>query len=475
MLFLGLGRHNALRRTFISFSALLALVVNQTAAARSGHFFNVSATGPASQVSITLCLNGKGPLSCQNYVVSALNLRISTTIFNHVYPAAGIKINTPGYSLSGCTPYNNGYCLFSVSNTLPINIMLTNTVNQTTLISNNPSLALSVKCSTGASGCVYVNEALTGQSRQITVTNNGLMTATNVSVTSSGLPFGTAITSSTCSGTLEPASSCSITVTPGTTASSACTTGTVPADAIITIRGSNTNESNVKIAVLSYGCIYQGGYVYAIDDTTISSGSIGGKVTALSDQVSPTTGILWSADSSGNYDDGVSIWGIDEESTTNAPSPNASSSPPAALYPGQSNCNGKVDGSCNSNNIYIYYSNFATSIPPLSSYAAGRCKQVINGYSDWYLPPICDMGPDSGAMICPSPALQNMVDNLPILIDNCIGSKCLVGDHWSSTEQAGNPSDNAWSECFASGGNSEQCIDIKSELLGVRCSRTLTF
>lgn len=91
------------------------------------------------------------------------------------------------------------------------------------------------------------------------------------------------------------------------------------------------------------------------------------------------------------------------------------------------------------------------------------------------LPSICDMGPDSGAMICPSPALQNMVDNLPILIDNCIGAKCLVGDHWSSTEQAGNPSDNSWSECFAPGGNSEQCIDIKSELLGVRCSRSLTF
>ena len=84
------------------------------------------------------------------------------------------------------------------------------------------------------------------------------------------------------------------------------------------------------------------------------------------------------------------------------------------------------------------------------------------------------MGPDSGALICPSPALQNMVDNLPILIDNCTGSKCLVGDHWSSTEQSGNPSDNAWSECFAAGGNSEQCIDLKSELLGVRCSRTLT-
>lgn len=474
MLFLRSDKQNVLRRTLISLYALLALVGNQAIAAGSGLFFNVSATGTVSQVSITLCLNGKGPLSCQNYEVSALTLSIRTTILNRVYPAAGIKVNTPGYSLTGCTPNKNGYCLFSVNNTVPTKITLTNSVNQTTLISNKTSLALSVKCPLGAIGCVYVNEALTGQSRTITVTNNGLISATNVSVTSFGLPAGTAITASTCSGTLGPANSCSITITPGNTASSACTTGTVPVDAILTVKGSNTNESQIKIAVLSYGCIYQGGYVYAIDDTTISSGSVGGKVTALIDQVSPNTGILWSSDSSGNYDNGVSIWGIDDASTANAPSPNESSSPPATLYPGQSNCNGITDGSCNTNNIYTYYSNFAISIPPISSYAAGRCKQEINGYSDWYLPSICDMGPDSGALICPSPALQNMVDNLPILIDNCTGSKCLVGDHWSSTEQSGNPSDNAWSECFAAGGNSEQCIDLKSELLGVRCSRTLT-
>lgn len=472
MLFLGLDKKEVLMRTLISLCTSLIFMINQASAAGSGRFFNVSATGTASLLSITLCLNGKGPVSCQNYEVSALDLSIITTIPNHVYPAAGIKVNTSGYSLSGCTPYPNGYCLFSVSNRLPIKIALTNTQNQTTLIPNNSSLALSVKCPIGATGCVYVNEALTGQSRTITIINNGPMAASNVSVTSTGLPSGTTITSSTCSGILEPAGSCSITLTPGNTASSACTSGTAPTEAIITVKGSNTNASQIKTVVLSYGCIYQGGYVYALDDNISSTKSVGGKVTALIDQVSPGSGIFWGVDSSG---DGISIWGIDESSTVNAPSPNASSSPSATLYPGQANCNGISEGSCNTNNIYIYYSNFAAPILPLSSYAAGRCKQEINGYSDWYLPSICEMGPDSGALICPSPALQNMADNLPILIENCTGTKCLAGDHWSSTEQAGNPSDNAWSECFASGGNSEQCIDIKSELLGVRCSRTLTF
>ena len=46
-----------------------------------------------------LCLNGKGPVTCQHYEVSALTLNIRTTIPNHTYPYAGIKITTPGYTL----------------------------------------------------------------------------------------------------------------------------------------------------------------------------------------------------------------------------------------------------------------------------------------------------------------------------------------------------------------------------------------
>jgi len=65
--------------------------------AGTGSLFNVSETGSPDNVSIILCLNAKGSLSCQNYNVTALTLNISTTIPNHVYPSTGIKINTPGY------------------------------------------------------------------------------------------------------------------------------------------------------------------------------------------------------------------------------------------------------------------------------------------------------------------------------------------------------------------------------------------
>ncbi len=106
----------------ISFALLL--MVCQSVFAGSGLFFDISATGTSDNVNITLCLNGKGLLSCQNYDVSALTLSILSTIPNHTYPFVGIRINTPGFTPHDCTPISNGYCLFSVSNTTPASIFI---------------------------------------------------------------------------------------------------------------------------------------------------------------------------------------------------------------------------------------------------------------------------------------------------------------------------------------------------------------
>jgi len=106
------------------------LLMCQAKLAYSGLLFNITATGGApGAIPLTLCLNGNGPLSCQNYSVDNLNLSILSTIPNHTYTAAGIKINTPGYNLSGCTMINNGYCQFAVSNTSTANIGITNANN----------------------------------------------------------------------------------------------------------------------------------------------------------------------------------------------------------------------------------------------------------------------------------------------------------------------------------------------------------
>jgi hypothetical protein len=94
--------------------------------AQSKLFFDVSSSGTYA-INISLCLNGQGPLSCQTYNVSGLVLNILTSIPHHTYPAAGIRINTPGYTVSGCTPIANGYCLFTVGDTSPSTLTLTNT------------------------------------------------------------------------------------------------------------------------------------------------------------------------------------------------------------------------------------------------------------------------------------------------------------------------------------------------------------
>lgn len=106
--------------------SIFLFIISQFSFANSGDLFSIYGTGGTpDNISITLCLNGKGPISCQNYTVNNLNLSIKTTIYNHNYASAGIKLNTPGYKLSGCNMVTNGYCLFSVNSVSTANISIT--------------------------------------------------------------------------------------------------------------------------------------------------------------------------------------------------------------------------------------------------------------------------------------------------------------------------------------------------------------
>ena len=329
----------------------------------------------------------------------------------------------------------------------------------TTLTSSLTSLALSVN-NTG------LNAALTGHPRQITFTNTGVIAATNVTYSASpALPSGTSISPASC-GNVQPGATCTLTITPGATATSTPVT--------LTVQGSNTNTLTPAINVLTYGSTYETGFVFSIDDTYADfpeSVSVGGKVAALSDQVSAGSGIIWSSNSSGTFDGGVSIWGIDQISTTTSPDPNGSSLSPATLVSGQSNCNGSTSGSCDSTNIIAFYSP-PTTTPAISSsfYAAGRCQGTIGNYSDWYLPAICEEGyatlSSCGTSIAPT--IQNMQSNL---FDNGdVGG--LTGLYWSSTEYSDESLGHSWSQDFTAGGG--QSPIAKSVLLGVRCVRAMT-
>ncbi len=117
------------------------LILSQTQVANAAPLFRVTASGVPANLSIKLCLNANGPLSCQNIIVSALNLTITTTIPNKVYSLAGIQINTPGYTLAdigvACTPLSNGMCQFSVGDTVAKAIAVnSNSVPQYAYITN---------------------------------------------------------------------------------------------------------------------------------------------------------------------------------------------------------------------------------------------------------------------------------------------------------------------------------------------------
>lgn len=346
-----------------------------------------------------------------------------------------------------------------------------------------------------------------GQSRVITITNKGNIPATKLSINYPSWPSGASIntTATMCTqgGTLAAGSSCTITIIPGVTATSGsnnmpCTTGIEPLPGIISLTANNTNSISINVVVLGYGCVYQGGYIYAMKETTSTSKSIGGTVTAIKDQapIYPD-GIIWSSNGNGALESDVSyipILGIDTLSTVSNPSP--TTPPYPAGTPEYTPCYGNADGICNSRNIVSYYNTNRThggnAPTPLKNYAAGLCSHYnvdasgnspcITGecYNDWYLPAICDMGPDTDGSGCVA-GTQNMTDNLPFLIGDpkqnslmsCkLGINCLAGDYWSSTEFSINPKQGAWYESFASNGNSFQFNTIKAIPLGVRCSRT---
>lgn len=120
-------------------SLALLIFLSKAGWCDTGSLFTISGSGTVATLDITLCLNGKSPqgLTCQNYTVTRLNLSILTVKIGHMYPAAGIKIKTPGYTPSGCSPFSNGYCLFSVSDTKPAVITINSTTAATTLTITN--------------------------------------------------------------------------------------------------------------------------------------------------------------------------------------------------------------------------------------------------------------------------------------------------------------------------------------------------
>lgn len=113
-----------MKRILYVFTMLFTTLVFPLLYAVSGSLFHINATGTPITMNLTICLNGKAPISCQTQHIIAANLRISSTIPNHIYDSAGIKLDRPGYVLTGCTPIANGYCLFTLPPKTSANIVI---------------------------------------------------------------------------------------------------------------------------------------------------------------------------------------------------------------------------------------------------------------------------------------------------------------------------------------------------------------
>ncbi|MFT4058853.1 MAG: hypothetical protein QM652_04810 [Legionella sp.] len=451
-------------------------------------------TPPVQQYTITSSAGSNGSVSPSG----SQTVNSGTTRTFTATPDTGYGVNQ--WLVDGNPAQTGGttYQLTHVTANHTVNV----TFGTVTLTPSVSTLGLSVSCPAASLSpdCAQKNDALTGNPRKITITNTGSGDATNVVVSPSGLPSDASVSPSNCGTITANGGTCEITVTPGAIASAnassaLCTTGAQP-EGSVNVTADGGLSASVDTYVLSYGCIYQGGFIYSVDDTTANTGSIGGKVSSLADQAAPyinsgsqATSIIWSSNGNGSASSDVSyttILGIDKTSTTTVPSPTFPPYPSGT--PVYTECNGASDGACDSGNILSYYNFNRTSggsaPTPLGYYAAGLCKATINTYSDWYLPSICEMDAVNTNVTCPTGA-QSMLGGLSFLLGDpgaatpstsCTppsGTDCLAGYYWSSTEDSDFPQYYAYIESFSTGG-SLQYLSFKNFQVGVRCSRALT-
>lgn len=251
-----------------------------------------------------------------------------------------------------------------------------------------------------------------GSARSFTVTNTGAHPAQLVEVDPAVVfPTGTSHMSNC--ATLAPGASCTITITPGALPSA--TPGVpVPVPVALTVRAGNAPAQAVQVHVLGYGSGYQGGLVFAFNEAPPLGQSVSGKVATLSTPGSYN----WSEHFVGPGPV-FEVVGVTDTSV-----------PPAG-------CDAKFDGACNTQRILAAPEHAGVA---LTNYAAGICRQTMNGYADWYLPAICELSnsADSG---CPSgETLQEKLQTPGLRY---------FADSWSSTQAGVGPTALAWRHIFS--------------------------
>ena len=348
-----------------------------------------------------------------------------------------ISPNTPqtvGYSNTQSftvTPNTDFEVTLDVGGTCPSGSWLDSIYTTGAIIADcSVSFAATSIATTISASVASLTLATSGTARTITITNTGSSRTNGLQAEFPTFPSGTTADFGTCTGDLDPTETCTITVTPGSTTSATPLT--------ITVGGSNTNVVDLQVGVVTFGSIYQGGYIFAIDDTTDSGSSIGGSIVALDDN-------------------GTVAWGT-QGTVTNA----------SSLTDGATNTATIISTLGNGTYAAALCSGFSIDDSGNSPCSSGTC------YSSWYLPSICEMSNNASDANCAT-GTPNIFDNVGFLIGGCVGSECLIGKtYWSSTENSGNPGNDALAESYQPVDQDFLASAIKSSQIDVRCARALT-
>jgi hypothetical protein len=324
-----------------------------------------------------------------------------------------------------CQVNSNGspspYLCYQSSSTNAINVNL-----------NTTSAYASLRASTD-----FIGLFASGINRIITITNDGPDDANALAITAlNGTPAGTLVTND-CPNPLPATNTCTITIDPGPTPSSPA--GTAPSPNYLSVVGTNTTTLVPGYEVLTYGNIYQEGYIFSVTDSAPDTSSIAGKAATLINlPLTPWyTGSL----------------------TTGATSYTDGSTNTLSIIAAQ----GQGDFAANVCNDYSIDTSGDTP-----------CRSTGTCFNDWYLPAICEIAPTGQNAGCAQNA-QTMSQTLtPLLISNtCSGTGCFhTFTYWSSTEYTASQA--WWVNINAQPSYEVDGADSKGYPYYVRCARALT-